>query len=179
MLEICVLPTIKGTPQTIGAGTAASQLHAVGDVEVVYSQSDSSELMDIIFFIMDWKSDKGRKKPRLPKVFFGESSTPPARYQDALEEFIQSDEPLVKAKVRFPYLTSTRELLTDYLAHLELKVVEKRSDAEEGFTVDLAHPLFYPVTNSELNREQVQMETLRDFFKALIRTHFPERGQMN
>lgn len=179
MLEIFVLPTTKGTPQTTGAGASVTQLHAVGDVEVVYCQSDSSELMDIIFFILDWKTSDSRKNPRLPKVFFGERSTPPARYQYALEAFIQSDEPLVKARVRFPYLVSTRALLVDYLAHLEKDVADKRLESDEGFTVDLAHPLFYPVVNSELNRELVQAETLRDFFRSLMNTHFPERGRMN
>ncbi len=179
MLEISVLPTTKGIPHSTETGAAITRLCAVGDVEVVYSQSDSSELMDIIFFILDWRTSAGRKNPRLPKVFFDERSIPPARYQDALEAFIQSGEPLMKAKVRFPYLVSTRELLVDYLAHLEKNVADKRALSDEEFTLDLAHPLFHPSVNAELNRNLIQAETLRDFFQTLMKQHFPERGRMN
>ena len=121
-----------------------------------------------------------RMHSALPKVLYKNKAIAPRRYSDTVEMFIESDDTAKeRVKVRFTYKDSSRTILAQYLIHLEKKVTEERTNTDEGFTVDLAHPLFYPAQNSELNRELVRVETLRDFFKALIEKHFPDWSQMN
>lgn len=180
MLEIFVLPATRGVSRTAHEGAKGAMLHLAGEVEVVYSQADAEALMDILFFIEAWAKEWGLKTSALPKVLYKNKPVTPTRYGDTVAMFIESDDTKdERVKVRFTYRDSTRTILSQYLLHLERKVTEERTNTDEGFTVDLAHPLFYPAQNSELNRELVRVETLRDFFKALVTKHFPDWKRMN
>lgn len=180
MLEIFVLPASRGVSREVNESSKGGQLHLAGEVEVVYSQIDADALMDILFFIEAWAKEWKLRNSTLPKVLYQGKSVTPSRYNDTVQMFIESDGAKhERVKVRFAYRGNSRTILSQYLLHLEKKVEEERTNTDEGFTVDLAHPLFYPAQNSELNRELVRVETLRDFFKALVTKHFPDWKHMN
>ena len=180
MLELLVLPITKNASHVAPeAGSATATEIFAREFEVVYHQTDTEELMDILFFMTDWAKEWKLKASELPKVFFREKATLFSQYERTIRQVIECDDPLEVTKVRFTYRNSPRPLLLAYLSHLERKVYEANLVADEDFLVDTKHPLFSPPGNAVLNSELVKAEILRDFFRSLISQHFPERQRMN
>jgi hypothetical protein len=161
MLKLTLFEFHSGALIQIAATqNAGLPLRFIDCLEIEYPFGEMASLVEFVQFITEYRAEHEVKRSLLPWIFMGKRHISYETCVAKVTAMLEGTIPETALSVRFSSASRfTRRLLESYLLFLEHRAKVVEDEAAESHLLDLRHPLFQPIENSEAHASVVARES--------------------